>query len=209
MKSANKATAGLAATGAGTVDCARHNMKRPMSVGDLQAGERYVFLLKSFILTLIATFRYSNMDYIILCGLVGTALLVLNISYDICCQWSVNLWTRMAAFPDGWRLDTTGIKWTYLVPKFHLPAHVEKCQTVFSFNYTPGVGRTDGEAPERGWADINAAASSTKEMGPGSQQDTLDDHFGDWNHKKIVAMGKCFNCLLQCCHDTDMHAGLL
>lgn len=42
VKSANKYTAGLAATGAGTVDCARHNMKRPHAVGDLQAGERYV-----------------------------------------------------------------------------------------------------------------------------------------------------------------------
>lgn len=133
------------------------------------------------------------MDYLFFSGLLGTTLLMLNISYDICCQWSINLWARMSAFPEGWRIDTTGVKWTYLVPKFHLPAHVDKCQTAYSFNYTRGVGRTDGEAPERGWADINAAASSTKEMGPGSRRDTLDDHFGDWNHKKIVAMGKCFN----------------
>jgi hypothetical protein len=34
---------GLAASGAGTVDCARHNFKRPNGVGDLQKGERYVF----------------------------------------------------------------------------------------------------------------------------------------------------------------------
>ncbi|KAG1843213.1 hypothetical protein F4604DRAFT_1918947 [Suillus subluteus] len=33
---------GLAATGVGTVDCARHNLKRPCAVGDLQKGERYV-----------------------------------------------------------------------------------------------------------------------------------------------------------------------
>lgn len=33
---------GLAASGAGTVDCARHNFKRPNGVGDLQKGERYV-----------------------------------------------------------------------------------------------------------------------------------------------------------------------
>lgn len=134
------------------------------------------------------------MDYLFLSGLLGTALLILNISYDICCQWSINLWTRMSAFPEEYRVDTTGIKWTYLVPKFHLPAHVEKCQTAYSFNYTRGVGRTDGEAPERGWADINTVASSTKEMGPGSRRDTLDDHFGDWNHKKIVAMGKFIPC---------------
>jgi hypothetical protein len=31
-----------AATGVGTIDCARHDIKRPHSVGDLQKGERYV-----------------------------------------------------------------------------------------------------------------------------------------------------------------------
>ena len=80
----------------------------------------------------------------------------------------------------------------FLVPKFHLPAHVEECNLAFSFNLTKGVGRTDGEAPERGWANINPAAQSTKEMGPGSRRDTLDDHFGDWNWKKIIKLGKLF-----------------
>lgn len=144
------------------------------------------------------------MDYIFFSGLVGTTLLMLNVSYDICCQWSINLWTRMATFPEGWRLDTVGIIWTYLVPKFHLPAHVEKCQTAYLFNYTRGVGRTDGEAPERGWANINAAATSTKEMGPGSRRDILDDHFGNWNPMKIVAMGQRFN-VTPCRHDTHIY----
>ena len=33
---------GLAMTGVGTVDCARHNMKWPNSIGDLQLGEKYM-----------------------------------------------------------------------------------------------------------------------------------------------------------------------
>jgi hypothetical protein len=33
---------GLSASGVGTVDCARHDMKRPTAVGDLQKGEKYV-----------------------------------------------------------------------------------------------------------------------------------------------------------------------
>ena len=78
---------------------------------------------------------------------------------------------------------------TFLVPKFHLPAHITSCQWAFSFNWTKGVGRTDGEEPERGWANINAAASSTKDMGPGHRRDTLDDYFGDWNWKKLVKLG--------------------
>lgn len=79
----------------------------------------------------------------------------------------------------------------FFVPKFHLPAHIEKCQTTFSFNFKRGIGRMDGEAPERGWANINPVASSTKEMGPGARRDTLDDFFGDWNWKKVVGLGAC------------------
>lgn len=51
------------------------------------------------------------------------------------------------------------------------------------------MGRTDGEAPERGWAAMNGLATSTKEMGPGSRRDTLDDHFGDYNWRKVISMG--------------------
>lgn len=137
--------------------------------------------------------RQANMDYLFLSSILGCMLLVFNISYDICCQWSINLVARMAEYPQEYQWDMTSVVWTYLVPKFHLPAHVERCQTAYSFNYTPHVGRTDGEAPERGWADINAVAGSTKEMGPGSRCDTLDDHFGDWNHKKIVSMGTYYS----------------
>ena len=77
----------------------------------------------------------------------------------------------------------------FLIPKFHLPAHVEACNLEFSFNLTKGIGRTDGKVPERGWANINPAAQSTKEMGPGSWRDMLDDHFGNWNWKKIIKLG--------------------
>ena len=51
------------------------------------------------------------------------------------------------------------------------------------------MGWTDGEEPKRGWENLNAAASSTKEMGPGHHQDTLDDFFSDWNWKKTHHTG--------------------
>jgi hypothetical protein len=35
---------GTAASGLGTVECSRHDMKRPTAVGDLQKGERFVLL---------------------------------------------------------------------------------------------------------------------------------------------------------------------
>lgn len=56
---------------------------------------------------------------------------------------------------------------TFFIPKFHIKAHISHCQLNYSFNLTKGVGRTDGEAPERGWAAINPIATSTKEMGLG------------------------------------------
>ncbi|KAG2114218.1 uncharacterized protein F5147DRAFT_743967 [Suillus discolor] len=168
---------GLAATGAGTIDCARHNFKQPCSVGDLQKGERYL-----------------NMDYLFFSSMQSSSeILTLNISYDIACQWSKHLWTRMSAFPHQYHIKHDRKSITFLIPKFHLPTHVAKCQSNFSFNFIKGIGRTDGEAPEHGWADINPITTSTCKMGPGSRRDTLDDHFNDWNWKKICAMGLIFH----------------
>ncbi|KAG1798028.1 hypothetical protein EV424DRAFT_1475028 [Suillus variegatus] len=166
-----KSSRGLAATGVGTIDCARHDMKLPNGVGDLQKGERYI-----------------NMDYIVCLALFILAMSMINISYDIACQWHKRLWTRMETMPERLCPPHESSLIRFFVPKFHIQAHVDKCRTNFSFNWSRYVGRTDGKAPERGWSNINRVASSTKEMGPGTQRDTLDDHFGDWNWKKITAL---------------------
>ncbi|KAF7346849.1 hypothetical protein MSAN_01824100 [Mycena sanguinolenta] len=164
---------GTASSEVGAVDCARHNMKRPKAVGDLQLGERYI-----------------NMDYMFFHSIVGTDLVRFFVSYDIACQWHLNIWTRMVEYDDATlTLPGRGKFLTFLVPKFHLPAHIEACNLKYSFNLTRFVGQTDGEAPERGWADANPLARSTKEMGPGFRRDTLDDHFNDWNHKKTIGLG--------------------
>ncbi|KAG1887678.1 hypothetical protein F4604DRAFT_1877515 [Suillus subluteus] len=73
----SRVSRGLAATGAGTINCARHNFKWPCSVGDLQKGERYL-----------------NMDYLFFSSMqLSSEISALNISYDIACQWSKHLWT--------------------------------------------------------------------------------------------------------------------
>ncbi|KAK7013051.1 hypothetical protein R3P38DRAFT_2639870 [Favolaschia claudopus] len=164
---------GTASSGVGAVDCARHNMKRPQAVGDLQLGEKYI-----------------NMDYMFFSTISGSPLLRFFVSYDIACQWHIKLWNRMLNYQDETlTVNGRGKFFTFLVPKFHLPAHIEACNLKFSFNLTRDVGQTDGEAPERGWANTNPLARSTKEMGPGHRRDTLDDHFGDWNHTRIIALG--------------------
>lgn len=135
-------------------------------------------------------FRYCNMDYLFWKSLLDSDLEAYFVSYDIVCQWSVNLRARMATYDPTFVLFNGKVHVRYLVPKFHLPAHVPRCRTSFSWNYTEGGARTDGEAPERGWAEINPLATSTKEMGPGSRRDTLDAHFGDYNWRKTIGMGK-------------------
>ncbi|KAJ7769085.1 hypothetical protein DFH07DRAFT_954323 [Mycena maculata] len=163
---------GTASSGIGAVDCARHNMKRPNAIGDLQLGERYL-----------------NMDYMFFSSIAGLPLMCFFVSYDIACQWHINLWNRMVGYADDTiTIDGVGKFMTFLVPKFHLPAHIEECNLKFLFNLTPEVGRTDGEAPERGWANANPLAGHTKEMGPGARRDTIDDHFNDLNWKKIIAL---------------------
>jgi hypothetical protein len=114
---------------------------------------------------------------------------MLNVSYDIVCQWHKKLWTWMKSFPQAYSLDHFIKTICFFVPKFHLPVHITKCQTLFSFNFTCFVGHTDGEAPERGLSNINPMASSTKAMGPGCHCDMLDNHFRDWNWKKTVGLG--------------------
>ncbi|KAF8136194.1 hypothetical protein EV363DRAFT_1293923 [Boletus edulis] len=106
-----KGTTGLTAIGVGTVDCTRHGFKLPCGVGDLQKGEKYV-----------------NMDYILFSALRAfLPLLVLKISYDIACQW-------MMRIPEAWHVNHRMKDIMFLVPKFHLPAHITKCQWLFSFN---------------------------------------------------------------------------
>ncbi|KAJ7821478.1 hypothetical protein B0H14DRAFT_3089114 [Mycena olivaceomarginata] len=166
---------GTASSGIGTVDCARHNMKRPNGVGDLQRGERYL-----------------NMDYILFMSLARVMQVIrFYISYDIACQWFKNLFTRMMIFDSDLQFRRGEQYLVFLVPKFHLPAHIEVCNLVFSFNLTPFVGQDlTGEAPEQGWADANRLVNSTSISGPGARRDALDTPFQYWNWKKIVSLGE-------------------
>jgi hypothetical protein len=129
------------------------------------------------------------MDYLFFSSIKGTVLTWLVSSYDIVCQWHIYLWEHMLNFPDELHFNHKNKKVTFLVLKFHLPAHVVACQTAFSFNLTCGVGHTDKEAPEWRWADINPLSAQTKQMGPASRCEMIDNHFNNWNHKKVIGLG--------------------
>jgi hypothetical protein len=50
---------------------------------------------------------------------------------------------------------------------------------------------THGEGVEQNWAFSNGAAASTRLMGLGAQQATLEDVFGFHNYDHVLAMREC------------------
>lgn len=131
-----------------------------------------------------------------LCGLQLWMQLEMFISaYDINCQYRINFGARMEAFRKM-TMDFTTIDWKHFpwtlagVGKFHLPAHSPLCRFKWSFNYLPGVGMTDGEAPERIWSILNLLAMRTREMSPGHRHDTLSFFFSDLNVRRVHGIGE-------------------
>ena len=141
------------------------------------------------------------MDYFFFSATIPFLLVSIVISYDIACQWKINLPSRIVKLPDHLCLPLTVIASSFIfgIPKFHAPAHSTVCALPHSLNLMPGVGRTDGKGIERSWSEINHVASSTREMGPGAWHDTIDDHFGHHNFRKLVGLGK-YSATDRMCH---------
>ncbi|SJL16269.1 uncharacterized protein ARMOST_19789 [Armillaria ostoyae] len=169
-KADTKFSRGLRYTGVGAVSCGRGEFV--ITVGNLHKGE-----------------RYAPMDHIFGSSLLTfTNILAAIISYDIACQWFVNLYKRMNSWPESIK-PSDNLTLTPAIPKFHEPAHEEEGHEQFSCNLLPGMGASDLEVPERIWGPHNAVANSTKTMGPRSRMDVIDDHFGFWNWTKYASMG--------------------
>ncbi|KDQ58044.1 hypothetical protein JAAARDRAFT_129733, partial [Jaapia argillacea MUCL 33604] len=49
---------------------------------------------------------------------------------------------------------------------------------------------SNGEGPEWLWAWLNGAGPSTKEMGPGTRRDTINDFCAFMNWLKMIGMGE-------------------
>ncbi|PBK63779.1 hypothetical protein ARMSODRAFT_893876, partial [Armillaria solidipes] len=175
----SKNAVGLWATGVGMCICARHEMVRPLGVGDLQKGE-----------------RYCNMDYIALSAAHDHGLKSIFFSYDIACQWKLNFFEHMTAFPCAPEFKAVDIQ--FGIPKCHCKGHKLKCQCYHAMQIQI-IGRTDGEGIERAWSEINVVVNSTKEMGPGNRWDKLDVQFARHNWHKTIGLGtsvKAVICIL-------------
>ena len=108
--------------------------------------------------------------------------------YDIMCQWLRHLLERIAALPPHLQVTLPEGQIRYAIPKYHLNGHKAEGHNKFSFNFMKGSGRTDGEEPERGWSKFDGISTSTQEMGPGSREETLEDHFAWNNEVKYITM---------------------
>lgn len=122
-------------------------------------------------------------------------LLSIIASYDIACQWLKGLFARINRLPPHLQLPITAEQVLGKVPKFHFDAHSKKDHAQYSFNFTKGAGRNEGEGIERNWSYVKAGAGQTVEMGPGGHHDVLDDFFGYSNYRKMTDIGK-FNCCI-------------
>lgn len=130
------------------------------------------------------------MDFVFASSLRNTSLKKVTVSYDIACQWSVKLEQRLTHLPESLRSAVDDVELEFVVPKLHINGHKSSCQTDFSLNFRPGVGRTDGEGIERRWSEVNDASTSTKEMCEGHQHDVLDDVCNDSNYRKTINIGE-------------------
>lgn len=133
------------------------------------------------------------MDFIFASAIQGLQLSFLLVSYDIACQWFVNLFKRMVGWPDYLKIRPSVVT-RFAIPKLHIRAHEEKNHAQFCLHWMSGGAQCDCEAPERIWAPHNALGNSTKSQGPGTRHDNLDCHFGFWNWLKYHSLGR-FACL--------------
>ncbi|KAF8198817.1 hypothetical protein K438DRAFT_1759468 [Mycena galopus ATCC 62051] len=64
-----------------------------------------------------------KMDFVLLSTLIAFRLLWLIISYDIACQYTINIWMRMSVIPERMQLKLALSNVWWKVLNFHLPDH--------------------------------------------------------------------------------------
>lgn len=167
----------------------REQLALPREKGDISSPRMYIFRNVSN-----CTFRFSYTDFAVGCvlnRLLKEGLRAVGFHYDIMCHYEKKLWGRLGLLqaPAGPLASTDFDTFVSSVPKFHLAGHTEGCFARYSLNNIHGVGRLDAEGGERCWANLNHAAGSTSEKGPGSRVDSINHVMHQWNWCKITGMG--------------------
>ncbi|KAJ7903747.1 hypothetical protein B0H14DRAFT_3421928 [Mycena olivaceomarginata] len=128
---------------------------------------RHEIVCKNGVADLQAGEKYGNMDYV----------------------WSKNLKERLLKLPPALRFHLAQFFVKFVIPKLHILGHLRFCQEIFSLLLILGAAQSDMEGIERIWSSSGQMGASTREMGPGSRQDTLDDFWHYWNWNKVVRIG--------------------
>ncbi|KAJ7466564.1 hypothetical protein B0H11DRAFT_1733162 [Mycena galericulata] len=158
-------------TGVVAVQCARHGFYSPDGMVDLKKGE-----------------AFANTDYA-LCRSLGESskLRFLMVTYDIWCQYSVNLIPRASEMFRRMMPILRRIRGA--IPKMHIHNHQDDCEILWNLNWLMHSAATAGEMIETGWAEQNLTAGSTKEQNGGHRHDSIDDTSGNWNWDKLIRLG--------------------
>lgn len=176
LEDSEKAVAGKRCRGVGAWACARHGCFCIGSLVDFMKGERQMCMDWS----LSEAIKNNNMEDIPL--LMGI--------YDVMCLYYPNVMQRFhestkLSIPETMRLIGA-------IGLFHVHGHKEECLYRWATTYIPGVGIIDGEIMETLWAVLNMISSTTVTATVSHRTETLDDHIGDSNWKKIINMSTTF-----------------
>ncbi|KAJ7586193.1 hypothetical protein C8J56DRAFT_1052565 [Mycena floridula] len=133
--------------------------------------------------------RYANMDFIFFSTIAMCGLALIFLTYDIYCQYRVNLKSRSESMLKQLRHAFAATEIKGGLPIWHGDVHVLECRTEHQIQYQEGATKLDGEAPERCWAVLNPISYATKEMGVGTRADAIDDRIDHHNHTKNVRLG--------------------
>ncbi|KAF8220464.1 hypothetical protein L208DRAFT_1199772, partial [Tricholoma matsutake] len=165
---------GLDVTGVGATACGHHGCFCPSAVVDFQKGE-----------------QQANMDYSLSEALKNTNITRLKkiiLIYDIMCQY----WKRLRLWMEESQYIQLplGIAILHGIGLFHVGGHVWQCFSCFSPSFIPSTGQMDGEILESLWSVLNEMSPSTQNATISGWIETLDDHMGDSNFKKMQDIGE-------------------
>ncbi|KAK0437899.1 hypothetical protein EV421DRAFT_1907100 [Armillaria borealis] len=152
MQKDTRLSTGLRCTGVGGCICIRHELVRPLGLGDLLKGE-----------------RYANMDYIFWSSIKTVRVKNVTLSYDVGCQYKINMEERRKKLPFALRRDDGSPFVDVALPVWHSDIHVVKCKTENLLLY------------QDGW--------QTKEMHPEVRHDAIEDRVDHHNFRKNVGLG--------------------
>ncbi|KAJ7658473.1 hypothetical protein B0H17DRAFT_1262267 [Mycena rosella] len=107
------------------------------------------------------------------------------LSYDAMCQYSVNIGERFEKNDNLKHLAHIVRRMRFSIPALHVQGHQEGCIYAYSTAYMLATTHFHGETAEHYWPELNQIGPQTRQMNPGHRQDTVINHHGDWNYKKL------------------------